>query len=110
MATTGGNGALGRGSVCSVQMPDGSVMAIGGLTSDAASAPPHSDDSTVIITSDSKGGAIGIGGPKLPVPRYEHACTALLDGTVLVTGGVNEQNSMREVLSDAWIYQPAPAD
>ncbi len=100
----------GRGKMCAVQMADGSVLTIGGMTTDAPAAPPHSDASTVIITSNKAGGAQGIGGPPLSVPRYDHTCTALRDGTVLVTGGVNEQNGIREILQDAWIYQPAPVD
>ena len=95
---------------CSVQLADGSVMVIGGYTTEGTAATLHSDGSTVIITSDKMGGAQGIGGPPISVPRYEHTCTALQDGSVLVTGGRNDQNGVPEILQDAWIYQPAPVD
>lgn len=109
MGPTIGSSA-GRGELCAVQLPDGKVIAIGGLTIDMAGAPEHSDGSTVIISPNSAGGATGIGGPALSIPRYQHTCTALPDGTVLVLGGVNEQPSGKEILQDAWIYQPAPTD
>ena len=51
-----------------------------------------------------------VGGPSLAVPRYGHTCTVLLDGTVLVTGGINESGGTQTILSDAFIYQPPPAD
>ena len=70
-----------------------------------------SDGSTVIISSNSQGGVSGIGGPQLSTPRFQHTCTALPDGTVLVPGGLNQQaNGMKEILQDAWIYQPIPTD
>ncbi len=103
----GSSGPGGRGDLCAVQLPDGKVLAIGGLTVDGLER--RSDNSTVIISSNSAGGASAIGGPALPVPRYHHTCTALPDGSVLVLGGVNElANGTREILNDAWIYQPAP--
>ncbi len=105
----GSSGPGGRGDICAVQLPDGKVLAIGGFTVDGPGPEGRSDGSTVIINSNASGGASGIGGPALAVPRYHHTCTALSDGTVLVLGGVNEQaNGTREILNDAWIYQPIP--
>lgn len=104
--SVGSSGPNGRGDICAVQMADGKVLAIGGYTLDGTDG--RSDASTVIISSNAAGGASGIGGPALPVPRFQHTCTALADGTVLVLGGVNDQGGTREILNDAWIYQPAP--
>jgi len=103
-------GMGGRGDICSVQLADGTVMAIGGLAIDAVGAPGRSDGSTAIIKSSAPGTALGSDGPALPVPRYLHSCTLLNDGTVLVLGGLNEQITSHEILQDAWIYQPAPTD
>lgn len=99
-----------RGEVCSVRLNDGTVMAIGGLTTDSPGSPPRSDGSTVVIRMDKEGGVQGLGGPALATPRYSHTCTLLPDGSVLVLGGVNELDGTRQVLSDAWIYTPAPID
>ncbi len=107
--SVGSSGPGGRGDICAVQLPDGKVLAMGGFTVDGPGPEGRSDGSTVIISSNVSGGATGIGGPPLSTPRYQHTCTALRDGTILVLGGVNEQSSgMREILNDAWIYQPAP--
>ncbi len=50
--------------------------------------------------------------PTLPLGRYLHTCTLLADGSVLVTGGLNETAAKPEgdVLNDAWIYTPPPGD
>ena len=97
------------GEICAVALPDGRVMAIGGRTADETGGFPSSGAQTVVVTAALHGAVSSLGGPDLPVARWGHTCTALLDGTVLVTGGVNE-NGAQEVLSDAWIYQPAPLD
>jgi hypothetical protein len=100
-----------RGNVCAVTLADGRVIAIGGRTSDTAGGgpPTHSDATVTILTPSSAGGVTALGGPALATGRYFHTCTALADGTVLVTGGVDEQaDGTSVVLQDAWIYQPAP--
>ena len=98
-----------RGDVCAVTMADGTVLALGGRTSDSG-GPPRSDATAVLITAASTGGITSIGAPNLPKARYFHTCTALLDGSVLVTGGVNELvDGTVEILQDAYIYTPTPA-
>lgn len=97
-----------RGDVCAVTMGDGTIIALGGRTSDTG-GPPRADATTVLITAASTGGVTSIGGPNLPKARYFHTCTALLDGTVLVTGGINELiDGSIEILQDAYIYTPSP--
>ena len=97
-----------RGDVCAVTMGDGTVLAMGGRTSDSGS-PPRSDSTAVLITAAASGGVTSIGAPNLPKARYAHTCTTLLDGTVLVTGGINELvDGTIEILQDAYIYTPTP--
>lgn len=100
-----------RGDICAVTMLDGAVMAIGGRTALMPGTSGTSDVTSVIIKASGQGGLSSLGGPDLPVGRYSHTCTALQDGTVLVTGGINELPSgTQEILQDAYIYQPAPTD
>lgn len=97
-----------RGDVCAATMGDGTVLALGGRTSDSG-APPRSDATAVLITAANTGGVTSIGAPNLPKARYHHTCTTLLDGTVLVTGGINELvDGSIEILQDAYIYTPTP--
>jgi hypothetical protein len=74
-----------------------------------AGQPPRSDGSDTLISFDSRTGALTAAeGSPVKVTRYGHTCTTLLDGTVLVTGGVNEDMGTQRVLQDAWIYTPIP--
>lgn len=97
-----------RGEICAVTLNDGSVLATGGRTSDSG-GPPRADATAVLVTAASTGGVTSIGAPNLPKARYFHTCTTLFDGSVLVTGGVNETTSgSQEILQDAYIYTPTP--
>ncbi len=98
-----------RGEACAVTLPNGDVFIAGGRTVDNSSMP-KSDDSTVLLHVDAMGGTEPLGGPTLAVPRYQHTCSLLQDGTVLVAGGVNEQSGIFTILQDAYIYQPPPND
>lgn len=100
-----------RGDICAVTMTDGTVIAVGGRTALMPGMAGSSDGTSVLIKSSAQGGVTSLGGPDLSVPRYAHTCTALQDGTVLVTGGINESmTGAQEILQDAYIYQPAPVD
>jgi hypothetical protein len=94
--------------ICAVTLPDGRIVVIGGRTVDELGVA-RSVDQTLVLTASVSGGLSSLGGPSLPLPRYGHTCTALPDGTVLVTGGLDERGPT-EVLVDAWLYQPAPLD
>lgn len=99
-----------RGDTCVVKLKDGSIFSIGGRTVDANNGPARSDATTVLIRSNGSGGTAVSNGPELKSGRYYHTCTLLNDGSVLVTGGVNEATSgAQEVLQDAYIYMPPPA-
>lgn len=100
-----------RGDICAVTMQDGTVLAVGGRTSLMPSSSGTSDPTSSLIKVSEQGGVTSLGGPSLTVGRYAHTCTALQDGTVLVTGGINEiAGGAQEILQDAYIYQPAPVD
>ena len=97
-----------RGDACAVTMGDGTVLVLGGRTSDSG-APPRADATAVLITAAATGSVTSIGAPNLPKARYWHTCTTMLDGSVLITGGVNELvDGSIEILQDAYIYTPTP--
>jgi hypothetical protein len=85
-------------------------MAVGGRTTDAASSPARSEVATQLVKASMSGGLTALAGPDLPIARWAHTCTTLNDGSVLVTGGINEKDATQEILQDAWIYTPAPID
>ncbi len=101
-----------RGELCAVTLKDGSVLTVGGRTADVNGMMVRSDNSAVLVRPDGRGGTMALGAPSLAIGRYLHTCTLLGDGSVLVTGGLNETmaNPNGDVLTDAWIYTPAPAD
>jgi hypothetical protein len=102
-------GALG--DVCAVTLVDGSVLAVGGRSSQMPAAFGTSSAASALIRASSQGGVLREDGPNLPIGRYAHTCTALQDGTVLVTGGIRETEAgTQEVLQDAYLFQPAPQD
>jgi hypothetical protein len=101
-----------RGDICAVTLKDGSVLTIGGRTADLNGMMMRSDNSTVLVRPDGRGGTMALGAPSLTIGRSLHTCTLMADGSVFVTGGLNQTtaNQNGDVLSDAWIYTPAPTD
>lgn len=97
-----------RGELCAVSLPDGRVLSIGGRSGTGELV--GTDGSAELLTPTPSGLPTVLGVPSLDVPRYRHACTLLVDGTVLVTGGEYDDTVTREVLQDAWIFTPAPID
>lgn len=108
----GGDDIGKRGELCAVTLRDGSVLTVGGRTADVNGMMVRSDDTVGVIRPDGRGGTMALGAPSLPLGRYLHTCTLMADGSVFVTGGLNETaaNPTGDVLTDAWIYTPAPAD
>ncbi len=98
-----------KGDACAISLSDGSVLAMGGRTAETGTAA-HAEASSVLLTPTTSGAITSIEAPSLPTARYQHTCTTLVDGTVLVTGGVNERSDGSvEILNDAYIYTPTPA-
>lgn len=101
-----------RGELCAVTLKDGSVLTVGGRTADMNGMMVRSDNTAVVVRPDGRGGTMALGAPSLALGRYLHTCTLMADGSVFVTGGLNETaaNPNGDVLTDAWIYTPAPSD
>jgi hypothetical protein len=100
---------VARGDSCAAALGDGRVLAVGGRTGDGAGGS-ISDRTVELITPTLAGTATALGLEPLAAGRYFHTCTTLTDGSVLVVGGVREQNGVAEVLGDAAIFTPAPLD
>lgn len=102
----------GRGDACAAQLGTDAVLLSGGRTADQMGVATRSDRTSVIFTPPSSGGLTSLEGPNLPRPRYFHTCTTLNDGSVLVTGGIDETfdgtTTTTEILQDAYIYTPVP--
>jgi len=95
----------GRGDLCAAALAEGQVLTAGGRTVsfDGQAVPT---DEAELVTVTPNGDTTTLGMPPLPAPRWQHTCTALGDGSVLILGGVNEAG----VLQDAAIFMPAPRD
>jgi hypothetical protein len=100
-----------RGGICAALLPQGQVMAVGGRNIEDGGQNTQSDDSAERISFDPQTGVLSqVGMSTLKKGRWGHTCTTLQDGSVLITGGVNEGAGDQTVLQDAWIYTPIPAD
>jgi len=108
--SSGPNITVARGDACAATLADGRVLVSGGRGLDFNQSSRSMDNVELVVQPSSGGPPSVLGLPSLPVPRYWHTCTALPDGTVLITGGVNEQAAGTEILEDAYIFTPAPLD
>ncbi|WP_434389089.1 Kelch repeat-containing protein [Melittangium boletus] len=98
-----------RSEPCAVTLLDGRVVVLGGrgfgpggLVSDA-----HAE----LLVPGGAGEASGLlGMPNLTLSRYQHTCTVLRDGAVLVAGGVTDDGGERATLGDLFVYTPPPLD
>jgi hypothetical protein len=97
-----------RGDICAVALPDGRVLTMGGRGVDPYSGVAVSDATVEEITPLSTGGAAVIGIEPLPSSRYQHTCTLLGDGTILVVGGLHQTVSGASELGDAYVFTPLP--
>ncbi len=99
-----------RGLLCAVPLGDGRILTVGGRGLDLNFSPVGSD-AVEVTTPTSSGGAAVLGLQPLPVGRFQHTCTLLPDGTVLVLGGLSEDFAANlAVLGDAWVITPRPRD
>jgi galactose oxidase-like protein len=98
-----------RSGPCAVALPDGRVMTLGGLRS--SSGGLVSDSHVELLVPGKDGAAPGLLGLKpLDLPRHQHSCTVLRDGSVLIAGGVEDTGTQRTTLDDLVVYMPAPLD
>lgn len=98
----------GRGDLCAAALAGGQVLTAGGRVG-SFDAPAVATDAAELITVTPDGDATALGMPPLPAPRWQHTCTTLGDGSVLILGGLDDTGSPR-VLQDAEIFMPAPLD
>ncbi len=96
-----------RGDACSAILPQGSVLVVGGRKIGGM----YDGSATLVRYDVQKATLTQQAAAPIKVPRYQHTCTTLADGSVLVTGGINDANGGNaRALNDAWIYTPIPAD
>ncbi|ATB32231.1 hypothetical protein MEBOL_005707 [Melittangium boletus DSM 14713] len=98
-----------RSGPCAVALPDGRVMTLGGrgFGSGGLVSDPHAE---LLFPGKDGSGAGVLGMKNLERPRYEHTCTVLEDGAVLVAGGVEDDGGERATLGDLFVYTPPPLD
>ncbi|HEY3448853.1 MAG TPA: kelch repeat-containing protein [Myxococcales bacterium] len=98
-----------RGHACAVTLKDGRMLVVGGrggrttLESMAATAfftDDGNEDPAAAFTFDK--------GDDMADPRFFHTCTLLKDGSVLVTGGIQEKGTAFATLQTMEIFVPRP--
>lgn len=96
-----------RGDACASLLANGTVLVVGGRKNGGLT-----DSSATLIRYDvQKATLTSAAASPLKKSLYLHTCTTLADGTVLVTGGIEEKSpGNAEVLRSAWIYTPIPGD
>jgi hypothetical protein len=106
---TAGPQVFARSGLCAVALPDGRVVTSGGLraTSSGLLSDPHGE---LLVPGTDGGPPVMFGLPVLERPRYQHSCTVLEDGSVLIAGGLDNDGRQRTTLGDLVIYTPAPLD
>lgn len=105
----GGTLTEARGDACVASLKDGRVLVVGGRVSSATQS--MSSRAVELIRAAESGDVPSVlAMPELVVGRYQHTCTTLHDGSVLVLGGVEDRAGGGRVLQDAWIFTPAPLD
>lgn len=96
-----------RGDACAALLLGGNVLVTGGRK-----AGGMADGSATLIRYDvAKATLTAAAAAPMKVPRYWHTCTTLVDGSVLVTGGVTDgAGGASTTVRDALIYTPIPGD
>jgi hypothetical protein len=97
-----------RSLPCAVTLADGRVLFAGGLSTStlmsSSAAELYQADSAFSKVCQ----AMSVG--QLNDARFDHTCTLLPDGTVLVAGGFQSNSSGVTALRTAEIFQPMPID
>lgn len=105
---------VGRGRMdpCAAYLNDGRVLVAGGeLPGHATSAMADlytEDQYTAFPDGGSVAKASAVVTGDLKASRVLHTCTVLQDGSVLVTGGLREENGQVEPLTSIELYTPVP--
>jgi hypothetical protein len=102
-----GPSTVGRGELCVVPLPDGRVLAVGGQRPGDTGLASTGLVELITPTVNVTGGVLGM---EPVAPRYLHTCTVLPDGSVLVTGGLDNSGGGARLLSDAVVFMPVPLD
>ncbi|MFL5353056.1 kelch repeat-containing protein [Archangium sp.] len=106
---TAGPQIFARSEPCAVALPDGRVMALGGRQFSLGGLV--SDAHVELLVPGKDGGAPALLGlMPLERQRYQHSCTVLEDGSVLVVGGLDDTGARWATLGDLFIYTPVPLD
>ncbi|ADO73589.1 Kelch repeat protein [Stigmatella aurantiaca DW4/3-1] len=101
---------VARGDVCAEALSAGRVFVAGGRRQDPASFKLVSSGLVEqVIPTASETSAV-LGQPPLASARYLHTCTPLPDGSVLVTGGLDDSLGSPVIQESALIYMPVPRD
>ncbi|MDY7233315.1 Kelch repeat-containing protein [Hyalangium rubrum] len=103
-----GPSIVGRGDLCAVSLPEGRVFTVGGQRPGEGGLVSTGLAELITPTQNVTGGVLGMS-PVEP-PRSLHTCTALPDGSVLVTGGLDNNGGSTRVAPGAFIFMPVPRD
>lgn len=102
--------AARRAQHCAVPVPNDGVLIIGGRGKDTTTSPETSQLSADVILRSEGSGALtlrAIPPGDMRDPRYQHTCTVLQDGSVLIVGGVKlAVDGTRQVLNTAEVFTP----
>jgi hypothetical protein len=102
-----GPSTVARGDLCAVSLQDGRVLAVGGQRPEVGGLVSTGLVELVTPTPNVTGGVLGME----PVsPRSLHTCTALPDGSVLVTGGLDTSGDTSRMALGALVFTPTPLD
>jgi hypothetical protein len=100
---------VARGHSCAVTLNDGRMLVVGGR---GGKTTIGSLASTAFFIDDGNTDPVAAfsfeKGDDMADPRFFHTCTLLKDGSVLVTGGIQEQGTAFTTLQTMEIFVPRP--
>ncbi|MGC4117315.1 MAG: kelch repeat-containing protein [Myxococcales bacterium] len=101
---------VARGHTCAVTLKDGRMLVVGGR---GGRTTIESLPSTAFFADDGNADPMAAfsfeKGDDMADPRFFHTCTLLKDGSVLVTGGIQEKGAAFATLQTMEIFVPRPA-